>query len=56
MPLFDPSTMPSAVVAPGYSTAHGQTITGKTLPAGEQLKRPGARRRSASRSSARSPR
>jgi quercetin dioxygenase-like cupin family protein len=34
MPFFDPSTMPSAVVAPGHSSAHGQTITGKELEIG----------------------
>lgn len=34
MPFFKLSELPSAVVAPGHSTAHGQTITGEELEIG----------------------
>src|SRR5688500_17485938 len=34
MPFFKLDEMPGAVVAPGHSTAHGPTITGKELEIG----------------------
>ena len=34
MPFFKLNEMPGAVVAPGHSTAHGPTITGKELEVG----------------------
>ena len=34
MPFYKLSEMPGAVVAPGHSTAHGPTITGKELEIG----------------------
>ena len=34
MPFFKLDEMPVAVVAPGHSTAHGPTITGKELEVG----------------------
>ncbi len=34
MPFFKLSELPSTLVAPGHSTAHGQTITGKELEIG----------------------
>lgn len=34
MPFFKLAEMPGAVVAPGHSTAHGPTITGKELEIG----------------------
>jgi quercetin dioxygenase-like cupin family protein len=34
MPFFKLTDMPGAVVAPGHSTAHGPTITGKELEIG----------------------
>jgi quercetin dioxygenase-like cupin family protein len=34
MPFFRFADMPSAVVSPGHSTAHGPTITGKELEIG----------------------
>lgn len=34
MPFFKLDEMPAAVVAPGHSTAHGPTITGKELEIG----------------------
>ena len=34
MPFFKLDEMPGAVVAPGYSTAYGPTITGKELEIG----------------------
>ncbi|MBI2297154.1 MAG: cupin domain-containing protein [Betaproteobacteria bacterium] len=34
MPFFKLDEMPGSVVAPGHSTAHGPTITGKELEIG----------------------
>ena len=34
MPFFKLNEMPGSVVAPGHSTAHGPTITGKELEVG----------------------
>jgi quercetin dioxygenase-like cupin family protein len=34
MPFFKLSELPDTVIAPGHSTAHGQTVTGRELEVG----------------------
>ena len=34
MPFFRLSELPDVVIAPGYSSAHGQTVTGRDLEVG----------------------